>query len=257
MVKNNLLNEGDIKEIINDSLYNNGLISQEIYEKCGKPKYISELPYDLRTNDVDKLNERLSEIEKRLKNNKKDIKDFESQIKKQERDKEKFQKKYDKASEIFGDWYYDKENKIGDIIYQWSNFESGNHGDITVNDVEDKLNKVKDIIYERKVNYSDADMKLFKDASKILSDYAMEYDIQNYPRLSNRFSHILDLSYEVKKLSNIPKYIKKADEDKKVANAMIIESDNNIKMLNHELDVLKSENEYYENEKKLVKDKLK
>lgn len=257
MVKNNLLTERDIKEIINNSLYNNGLISQEIYEKCGKPKYIQSLPHNLRTNDVYKLNERLSEIEKRLKNNKKDINDFESQIKKQEKDKKKFQKKYDKASKIFSDYYYDKELKIGDIIYQFSNFESGTQGDISVGDVKDKLNKVKNIIYERKVNYSDNEVKLFDDASKILRDYANLYDVKDNPQLFNRFKNIHDLSYDVKELSNIPKYIKKADEDKKVANAMIIESDNNIKMLNHEVDVLKNENEYYENEKKLVKDKLK
>lgn len=45
-MKDNLLTENEIKEIINESLYNNGLINEEIYLKCGKP-HISSLPYDL------------------------------------------------------------------------------------------------------------------------------------------------------------------------------------------------------------------
>ena len=62
-----LLNENDIKDLINDSLLEHDLINQEIYLKCGKPKVVQTLPYDLRTNDKVKLQERVDAIDKELR----------------------------------------------------------------------------------------------------------------------------------------------------------------------------------------------
>ena len=47
------------------ALLQKGVINEEIYIKCSKP-HISSLPYNLRTNDMEKLTERKEEIEKRI-----------------------------------------------------------------------------------------------------------------------------------------------------------------------------------------------
>ena len=47
------------------ALLQKGVINEEIYIKCSKP-HISSLPYNLRTNDTEKLTERKEEIEKRI-----------------------------------------------------------------------------------------------------------------------------------------------------------------------------------------------
>ena len=61
-----LLNENDIKDLINDSLLEHDLINQEIYLKCGKPKVVQALPGDLRTTDLEKLNRRKEAIKLRI-----------------------------------------------------------------------------------------------------------------------------------------------------------------------------------------------
>ena len=57
----------DYNKLILDALYNNEIISDELYEKCSSPEYIQSLPYDNRTSDYDKLKERKEELERRLK----------------------------------------------------------------------------------------------------------------------------------------------------------------------------------------------
>ena len=59
---NNLLSEEQIRTLINDSLYEKDLINEGLHEKCGKPKHISALPHDLRTNDTEKLQARKEAI---------------------------------------------------------------------------------------------------------------------------------------------------------------------------------------------------
>ena len=61
-----MFTEDDYKQIILDSLYNNDVIDKDLYLKCGKPKYISGLPGDLRTTDENELYDRLTAIEDEL-----------------------------------------------------------------------------------------------------------------------------------------------------------------------------------------------
>lgn len=60
-----MIDKDRIYQDIAEALYNKGIINQEVYHKCTKP-YITILPYDLRTNDSDKLQERKTEIEKQI-----------------------------------------------------------------------------------------------------------------------------------------------------------------------------------------------
>ena len=73
----------DYKKLVLNSLYDNGVIDELLYEKCSKPSYIQDLPYDLRTTDVDKLNERKSAVEEK-------IDEIEKNIGKLEKDKDSF-----------------------------------------------------------------------------------------------------------------------------------------------------------------------
>ena len=52
----------DYKDLVLESLYKNEIIDDELYEKC-QPKYISSLPGDLRSTDVDELQSRLDAID--------------------------------------------------------------------------------------------------------------------------------------------------------------------------------------------------
>lgn len=78
--RNNLLKKEEIKEIINEVLYENELINEEIYYKCGKP-HISALPYDNRTNDPEKLQKRKDAINEKLKETKEKLADIEQEAK--------------------------------------------------------------------------------------------------------------------------------------------------------------------------------
>lgn len=61
-----MLDESEIKELINEVLYQNDLISKDVYEKCGKP-HISSLPGNLRSNDMTLLNNRFDACEENIK----------------------------------------------------------------------------------------------------------------------------------------------------------------------------------------------
>ena len=56
--------EDNVRYNIAKSLFDKGIIDGDLFEKCSKPKYIQSLPADLRTNDEDKLNERLDALQK-------------------------------------------------------------------------------------------------------------------------------------------------------------------------------------------------
>ena len=60
-----MLTKEEIKQIINNKLYEKGIINDEIYEKCSKP-HITSLPYDNRTNDPTKLQKKIKKIFNRL-----------------------------------------------------------------------------------------------------------------------------------------------------------------------------------------------
>ena len=74
-----MLREDEIKRLINEVLFKRGLINKDIYEKCGKP-HITSLPHDLRTNDVDKLNQRLQSIYSKYSDSWDEVKDLDKTI---------------------------------------------------------------------------------------------------------------------------------------------------------------------------------
>ena len=64
MVKEILIEESLDKEVLRNLIIKSVEENVVEKEKCSKPKIIQDLPHDLRTNDKDELNERLSEARK-------------------------------------------------------------------------------------------------------------------------------------------------------------------------------------------------
>lgn len=106
-----------IKNLIINSLYSKNLIDEELYLKC-KPKYIRDLPFDLRTNDPEKLGIRREAIRDRIRELRREIDDKESRIKLRGWYR---QNPKDKLNEIIetGESSFKKMNSI-DII--WDDF---------------------------------------------------------------------------------------------------------------------------------------
>lgn len=95
--KLNLITTEDILQAINTVLYNHDLIDKEFYLKCGKPKYITSLPGDLRTNDPELLSQRLDAIETEILNREKILSDAESRINKYEKENTRLGKRVEKS----------------------------------------------------------------------------------------------------------------------------------------------------------------
>lgn len=72
--------KNDYSNLILNALLDKGVIDESLYEKCSKPSYISELPGDLRTTDLNVLNDRKKAIEKELKDIDKKIDSLEKEI---------------------------------------------------------------------------------------------------------------------------------------------------------------------------------
>lgn len=94
-----LLDEDRIKSLIVDALYEHNLISKDIHEKCGKPSYISDLPGDLRSADVNELSDRLDAIDEEIASRQDMLKKAEYRIGVKRRDIERLEKRVNKHLE--------------------------------------------------------------------------------------------------------------------------------------------------------------
>lgn len=123
----------EYKEIILKGLLENEIIDVDLYEKCSKP-HITSLPYDLRTNDLDKLNERLNVINDKL----------------EELDKSKTSQNnnYFKLSDDLGDDYEDVLEDIlrdnGILSDEGMVYESINIGNIPTFSKDDEIRLIQD-----------------------------------------------------------------------------------------------------------------
>ena len=68
-----MLNYGDL---VLESLFENDVIDEELYNKCKKPDYIQDLPHDLRTNELDELKERKEQILLKINETNKEVSEF-------------------------------------------------------------------------------------------------------------------------------------------------------------------------------------
>ena len=91
-----MLGYEEYRRLIVDSLYEQGLISERLYEKCKKPSYIANLPGDLRSNDTDLLRERLDRIDEELTKRENILQKAETRINRKLKDNEKLSKRIEK-----------------------------------------------------------------------------------------------------------------------------------------------------------------
>lgn len=107
----NKLTKDEIKQLIADSLYNEELINEELYEKCSKP-HIQSLPYDNRVTDEDKLDERKEEINKRVEEEEQKIKDIQKENDALEKDMYSLAKKIDDSHEKLSEYLNDMNTSL-------------------------------------------------------------------------------------------------------------------------------------------------
>ena len=100
-----MLTEKEIREIINETLYEYGLISKEIYHKC-KP-HIQTLPYDNRTTDPNKLEKRENKIQERITEAENNIKTLQKENDAFEKDIKKLTDQIDENEETLGNQQYE------------------------------------------------------------------------------------------------------------------------------------------------------
>lgn len=128
-----MISEEDILEAINTVLYNNDYITKEVYLKCGKPKYISSLPGDLRSNDPQELKVRLDAIEDEISARETILKNASTRINRKLKDSERLSKRVDKNMEAM--------NKAQDNI--------ASESDKIVKNIEELEDKIKNSDMEK------------------------------------------------------------------------------------------------------------
>lgn len=198
-MKNELhyITDEDILTAINTVLYNNDYITKEVYLKCSKPKYITELPFDLRTNDPDLLNERLIAIEDALSSRESILKDADSRISKKIKENERLGKRVEKS--------IDTMEKAQDKIAEESDKIVNS---VNKTDFEDKIDKWNDDSFEGDMDYFKNNLSMnfdtFRKAhnnffEKDLTETSMEdYEqaFQDYMDSATTFKQGIEIGYE-------------------------------------------------------------
>lgn len=223
-----MLNINEIKQIIADTLYDADVIDKELYLKCGKPKYISDLPGDLRSNDADELDDRLNNISDELDKREEILKRAEYRIGVKNRDTERLGKRIEKTISAM-DKSVDNINSESDKIVKG------------IDKLDAKLNKI-DIEDKSLKDSIDSSLKSFKDAHNKLFDKDLSgSNIKEYRGLVS--------DYE-KKGSDLNNILKDALDSKLINKTEFNASDisKNIARINKNID------KYEENGKKVTED---
>ena len=171
-----MFTEDDYKQIILDSLYNSDVIDKDLYLKCGKPKYISGLPGDLRTTDENELYDRLTAIEDELNRREEILKKAEYRVGVKTRDSERLGKRVEKTMATM-DKAIDNINKESDKV---------------VKDIDKLSEKIDKIDFEGNSALKDKidnGLKRLKDAHNSFFDEDLTGDnLTTYRTLAERYS---------------------------------------------------------------------
>lgn len=190
-----LMSISELKFLINDILYDSGLIDAELYVKCGKA-HISSLPGDLRTNDKEKLLQRKDEIIRRWN----DLNGL-------------MEKKY---PEIFWEISMDDESYNPDEGMYLFNGEKLIEYYDSINDVHEVINGNVRENYLNKIEDIDSSIKEIdkqqKDLNKELKDLQSksENESRNFNKLQKEF---LDADDAYESLLKSPELLKDRKDD--------------------------------------------
>ena len=89
----------DYSDLIAQILFDKGIIDKDVYLKCSTPSYIADLSGDLRTTDIDVLEERMNEIEDEILRREDILAKAEYRIGVKKRDIDRLVKRLDKHNE--------------------------------------------------------------------------------------------------------------------------------------------------------------
>ncbi len=92
-----MLSESDYRDLIIDALFNSELIDRTLYLKCNQA--VTDLPYDLRTTDIDELKERMDTIDEEINTRDTILQDAEYRMGVKQRDIERLEKRISKSQE--------------------------------------------------------------------------------------------------------------------------------------------------------------
>lgn len=214
-------------------------IEEEKVEKCGKPKYISELPGDLRTNDVDTLERRVSAIDDEIANVHEEIKKQKKDLKKQEKELSSLESRVEFRENFMDKGYYQHHKDIYDnhikehkealkelknlcpeILNDWENIGFKAEGDTSfiLDTPYTKFNTLQDYQYlvDREMGKL---MKILpRDKTPVLDEFGdIDYDFAHYNTLRSaidKYRNFEDIPNDAKK--NIDNLFSKVDNLKDV-----------------------------------------
>lgn len=237
------------------ALHNKGIIDNELYEKCSKP-HISSLPYDLRTNDEEKLTERKNEIENKINEVNNNI----------EKNKKGLNLSTYALTHNMTDTY---ESHVESLLQgMYPNLKINSFVDAQQKEVRNTYETYKEMGYESEYNLISKDLLNIYDNTRVLS-YMMKNiyedniikdtltdskDIYNNLELSNRFESIIascdNLDKNVNQilknkdfpfkenLGNIPQYSSNIKEDITTLNTIYENYKQGIKINKSEEEIL-------------------
>lgn len=231
----------------------------------GKP-HLGSLPHDRRTNDLDKLQERVDEIDKRMEevdnsidNNKKELETLTKRLRNRKIERQNNTKKIKNDEETFNDninedynrWKEFKEGyDKGFYTQSWWNENFSKYVHDKINKLDERIEKMKDVSYENITEKQKKDLtRLWEDESEFMKevydhDDETEHIYTNYGHIFQRPSMTL---------RNVPKL--------KEENVKLTEEINKIEKEIGELEINQKQQatirQDYIDEKKRTKDKMK
>ena len=235
-----LLLEDNIKIIIADALYFNNLITEDLYLKCGGKPHISNLPYDNRTNDTEKLRVRQEAILdnissynstlKDVEDNLTELEDNHTEIKKEYNDTvarvEESKEEVNESSRIIRESIESSQESMDNLTENLSNTRFGSkmdtlnqllNGEIDLEDVEYESNdeEYEGILLKYWMNLQES----WGDISSNLNDYLSgsgEVDI----------SKMIKFSTTIDEMYNFMEQRHKASEDDEMCGILLKFKDN-------------------------------
>ena len=171
----------DYKTEILKALHDNGVIDDELYEKCSKPDYIQALPYDLRSTNLDELIDRFDACTTKMSELKSTLdtleKDLTNELDDLVKNKRALQEGIDELGQMAIDntKFYEADDKVLAEKRQWVNSvqERANIDYSLPNDITDEILRLHDY-FEDTSWVSEADANALNDLAGRIVDFAYD-----------------------------------------------------------------------------------
>lgn len=178
-----MLSVSDYKDLIIDALFNSEIIDRSLYLKCNQA--VSDLPYDLRTTDIDELKERMDTIDEEINTRDKILQDAEYRMGVKQRDIERLEKRISKSQERI-DKAIDSINSESDkIVKGIDKLENKLSKTDTTDNIESAIDRLK------KAHNRFFDMDLTPDNIK-----SYQSALEDYKKASDNLNNVLKTAFD-------------------------------------------------------------